>query len=58
VNEPLDLEYQTEAGEERFKSLGSTLKGRVLVALFGWSELDAYGQSLHTRRLNLTELSF
>ena len=34
LNEPLDLEYQTVNGEERFKSLGSTRRGRVLVAVW------------------------
>jgi uncharacterized DUF497 family protein len=33
-NEPLDLEYETEGGEERFKSLGVTDSGRVLVAVW------------------------
>lgn len=33
-NEPLDLEYETETGEERYKSLGATRRGRVLVAIW------------------------
>lgn len=33
-NEPLDLEYETETGEERYKSLGATLRGRILVAVW------------------------
>jgi len=33
-NEPLDLEYDTETGEERYKSLGATLRGRILVAVW------------------------
>jgi uncharacterized DUF497 family protein len=32
------LEYETETGEERYKSLGSTLKGRVLIAV--WTVRD------------------
>ena len=33
-NEPLDLEYETETGEERYKSLGATRRGRILVAVW------------------------
>ena len=33
-NEPLDLEYQTESGEERYKSLGVTDKGRALILVW------------------------
>ncbi|MGO9010597.1 MAG: BrnT family toxin [Bryobacteraceae bacterium] len=33
-NGPLDLEYETEAGEERYKSLGATLRGRILVIIW------------------------
>ena len=33
-NEPLDLEYDIEAGEERFKSLGSTSRGRILIVVW------------------------
>ena len=33
-NEPLDLEYETESGEERYKSLGATLRGRILVVVW------------------------
>jgi len=33
-NEPLDLEYETETGEERYKLLGATQRGRVLVAIW------------------------
>ena len=34
ANDPMDLEYQTERGEERFKSLGVTDGGRVLIAVW------------------------
>ncbi|MBI3895649.1 MAG: BrnT family toxin [Acidobacteria bacterium] len=34
ANGPFDLEYQTESGEERYKSIGITDKGRVLVAVW------------------------
>ena len=34
ANDPLDLEYQTESGEERFKSLGVTNEGRPLIAVW------------------------
>jgi len=34
ANDPLDLEYQTESEEERFKSLGVTNKGRVLIVVW------------------------
>jgi uncharacterized DUF497 family protein len=33
-NEPLDLEYDLEAGEERYKSLGATSRGRVLIVVW------------------------
>lgn len=33
-NEPLDLDYETETGEERYKSLGATLRGRILVVVW------------------------
>ena len=33
-NAPLDLEYETEAGEDRYKSLGATLRGRILIAVW------------------------
>jgi len=33
-NEPLGLEYETETGEERYKLLGATRRGRVLVAIW------------------------
>lgn len=32
--ESLDLEYDIEAGEERFKSLGATSRGRILVVVW------------------------
>ena len=34
ANDPLDLEYQVENGEERYKSLGATDRGRVLIAVW------------------------
>ena len=33
-NWPLDLDYETETGEERYKSLGATLRGRILVVVW------------------------
>ena len=33
-NNPLDLEFQTERGEERYKSLGVTGRGRALIAVW------------------------
>ena len=33
-NDPLDLEYQVENGEGRYKSLGVTNNGRVLIAVW------------------------
>jgi len=38
-NEPLDLEYQTERGEERYKSLGVTDQGRALIVV--WTPVRA-----------------
>jgi hypothetical protein len=34
ANDPVDLEYQVESGEERFKSLGVTDDGRVLIVVW------------------------
>jgi uncharacterized protein len=34
LNDPLDLEYETETGEERYKSLGATRLGRILIAVW------------------------
>jgi uncharacterized DUF497 family protein len=34
AGEPLDMEYQVEHGEERYKSLGRTDAGRVLIAVW------------------------
>jgi len=48
LNEPLDLEFQTENGEPRYKSLGATNGGRVLIAVWTVREgriraVTAYG---------------
>jgi uncharacterized DUF497 family protein len=34
LNGPLDLDYQTEGGEDQFKSLGLTDRGRAVVAVW------------------------
>ena len=34
ANQPLDLEYDLAGGEERYKSLGRTDAGRVLIAVW------------------------
>lgn len=34
ANDPFDLEYQIESGEERYKSLGVTATGRVLIVVW------------------------
>ena len=34
VNDPLDLEYQVESSEERYKALGVTDNGRVLIVVW------------------------
>jgi uncharacterized DUF497 family protein len=34
LNDPLDLEYQIEDGEARYKALGATTRGRVLIAVW------------------------
>jgi uncharacterized DUF497 family protein len=34
ANEPLDLEYHLEDGEERYKALGRTDAGRVLIGIW------------------------
>jgi uncharacterized DUF497 family protein len=33
-NEPLDLEFENQDGEDRFKSLGTTDAGRVLIVVW------------------------
>ncbi len=33
-NDPLDLQYQVESGEERYKSLGVTNRGRALIVVW------------------------
>lgn len=50
IGEPLYLEYQSATGEERYKVLGATEAGRVLIAV--WTPRDgkvravtAYGAS-------------
>ena len=35
-NDPLDLEMQTEDGEERLLQLGATDKGRILIVITTW----------------------
>lgn len=35
-NEPFDLEFQTENGEERFVQLGETNAGRILIVVSTW----------------------
>ena len=56
VNEPLDLEYQTEENEERFKAVGETANGRILVLVWAIREgriraVTAYTASRPMRRL-------
>ncbi|MCH7979745.1 MAG: BrnT family toxin [Acidobacteria bacterium] len=34
ANDPLDLEYQLESGEQRYKSLGVTEMGRALIIVW------------------------
>ena len=34
ANDPLDLEYQVESGEDRYKSLGVTDQGRTLIVVW------------------------
>ena len=55
-NNPLDLDYETESGEERYKSLGVTDSGRILVVVWTVRELKArvvtaYPASRPLRRL-------
>jgi uncharacterized DUF497 family protein len=32
--EPLDLEFQVENGEERYKAMGITQRGRILIVVW------------------------
>jgi uncharacterized DUF497 family protein len=55
-NNPLDLEYQIEDGEARYKALGATNRGRVLVIVWAVRErriraVTAYAASRPLRRL-------
>ena len=55
-NNPLELEYQSESGEERYKSLGITNAGRVLVVVWTLREgkvraITAYAASKPYERL-------
>lgn len=34
LNDPFDLEYQTETGESRYKSFGVTDGGRILIVVW------------------------
>ncbi|HEY3456689.1 MAG TPA: BrnT family toxin [Bryobacteraceae bacterium] len=53
---PLDLEYQADEGEARYKGLGATNRGRVLVVVWTVREhriraITAYAASRMLRRL-------
>ncbi len=55
LNEPVDLEYQRENGEDRYKALGATNLGRVLIVV--WTvrrdrmrAVTAYPAPTHLRR--------
>lgn len=34
LNDPLDLEYEIVSGEDRYRSLGLTSKGRLLIVVW------------------------
>jgi uncharacterized DUF497 family protein len=34
LSDPFELEYETDAGEERYKALGMTIQGRILVVVW------------------------
>lgn len=61
LNDPLDMETQNEAGEERFKSIGITDSGRVLIAVWTYRNgkiraVTAYRASQHDgKQLRSTE---
>jgi uncharacterized DUF497 family protein len=38
LNDPVDLEMEIVAGEERYLNLGATMKGRVLLVVTTWRE--------------------
>jgi uncharacterized DUF497 family protein len=42
--EPLDLDYQVENGEERYKALGMTQRGRVLIVV--WTPRDGRARAI------------
>ena len=55
-NDPLDLEYQVENGEGRYKSLGVTDRGRALIVVWTLREgkvraLTAYSAGKSYERL-------
>lgn len=56
LNSPLDLDYQIEGGEARYKALGATNHSRVLVIVWTVRErriraITAYSASRPLRRL-------
>ncbi len=60
INEPFDLEFRTEGGEERQVQLGEANSGRILVVVSTWRGLSirvitAYNAPKAMKRLYLLE---
>ena len=62
LNDPFDLEMQTEEGEERLLQLGATDKSRVLVVVTTWRReklrvITAFRAPRQLREFYLREVS-
>ena len=60
MNDPVDIGIEVVAGEERFLSLGSTDKGRILLVVTTWREhrirvVSAFAPAKRLVRFYLTE---
>jgi uncharacterized DUF497 family protein len=56
LNDPIDLEYQMKDGEARYKALGATNRGRVLIVVWtvrerGIRAVTGYAASRPLRRV-------
>lgn len=59
-NEPFDLEFQAENGEERFVQVGETNAGRILVVVSTWRKtlirvITAFNASKAMRRVYIVQ---
>jgi uncharacterized DUF497 family protein len=52
TNDPVYLEYQSETGEERYKAIGSTSAGKILVAI--WAPREGKVRAITAYRASRT----